>query len=239
MKKIPFGETSSKSSKLLHGGIRYLESFHIKLVREALEDRAWWIKNAGQYTKISRFFIPVYKSKSRSRLKLYLGAKLYEWLAGKYSLGRSEYHSKAETLKLNPELSPAGLLGSVSYVDVQMNDSGLSGWLISKAESVGVVIQSNTHIENIGTDGLITKANGESIKFMKIVNACGPWAKQLIDSSRVDSSFDLALVKGGHRFLNRELSNPLVIQVPADSRIVFPCRKKVKCWLELLSRCIK
>ena len=54
--KIPFSETSSKSSKLLHGGIRYLENFQIKLVREALEDRADWIKNVEQHTKIRRFF---------------------------------------------------------------------------------------------------------------------------------------------------------------------------------------
>jgi glycerol-3-phosphate dehydrogenase len=59
--KTPFCETSSKSSKLLHGGIRYLESFHIKLVRDALEDRAWWIKNAKEFTKTTRFFIPIYK----------------------------------------------------------------------------------------------------------------------------------------------------------------------------------
>lgn len=219
--RTPFSETSSKSSKLLHGGIRYLENFHIKLVREALEDRAWWIKNAAEYTKTARFFIPIYKEKSRSRLKLYFGAKLYEWLAGKNSLGRSKYHSEAETLKLNPELSSAGLLGSVSYVDVQMDDIGLSEWLLKKAESVGVVVKINTHIQSISANGLVNKADGESIKFAKIVNTCGPWAKQLVDNSRVDTAFDLALVKGSHLFVDRVISNPLVIQIPADGRIIF------------------
>ena len=219
--KTPFSETSSKSSKLLHGGIRYLESFHINLVREALEDRAWWIKNAEEYTKVARFFIPIYKEKSRSRLKLYLGAKFYELLAGKNSLGKSRYHNTSETLRLNPDLKPDGLLGSVSYVDVQMNDIGLSGWLLNKAESAGVVIHSNTSIKSISTDGLITKANGQSKKFTKVINACGPWAKQLIDDSGINAEFDLALLKGSHLFVDFELSNPLVIQVPGGNRIIF------------------
>ncbi len=59
--KTPFTETSSKSSKLLHGGIRYIETFHLKLVREALADRAWWIEKAKQYTKINRFFFQFIK----------------------------------------------------------------------------------------------------------------------------------------------------------------------------------
>lgn len=77
-RKTPFSETSANSSKLLHGGIRYLEKGHIKLVRDALEDRAWWMKNAKEHTKIARFYIPIYKNHSRSQLKLYIGAKLYE-----------------------------------------------------------------------------------------------------------------------------------------------------------------
>lgn len=217
----PFGETSSKSSKLLHGGIRYLESFHIKLVREALQDRAWWIMNAGQYTKVNRFYIPIFKNRSRSRLKLYTGVKFYEWLAGSNSLGKSKYHNREETLAHNPALLPDGLLGSVSYIDVQMDDISLSEWLLKKAESLGVDIQSNTRIQRIGEDGLITKENGETVKFKKIVNVCGPWARKIVDDSEVNSSYRLALIKGSHIYLNRTLANPLVIQVPEDGRVVF------------------
>jgi glycerol-3-phosphate dehydrogenase len=158
-----------------------------------------------------------------------LGAKFYEWLAGKNSLGISKYHSKVETLRLNPELSAVGLLGSVSYIDVQMNDIGLSEWLLKRAESVGVVVQTNTRVQSISTNGSITISNGESIKFTKVVNTCGPWAKQLLDDSRVNTAFKLALVKGSHLFVDCELSNPLVIQVPEDGRIIFamPCEGKM------------
>jgi len=219
--KTPFSETSSKSSKLLHGGIRYLENFHIKLVREALVDRAWWIKNAGQHTKINRFFIPIYKGKSRGRLKLYLGAKIYEWLADQNLLGRSQYHSPKETLEHNPVLSPDGLLGAVSYIDVPMDDRNLSEWLIRRAESLGIVIRNGTPIQRVVTDGSVELADGEIIRHAKVINACDPWVKELIERSNINSAYSLALVKGSHLIGDRFLANPLVIQVKKDGRIVF------------------
>ena len=105
----PFAETSSKSSKLLHGGIRYLEHFHFGLVREALSERAWWLKEAPRYTTQRRFYMPIYQGMPRSRWLLYAGAKLYQMLAGRKSLGSSAYHSKRETLEANPHLSDIGL----------------------------------------------------------------------------------------------------------------------------------
>lgn len=217
----PFSETSSKSSKLLHGGIRYLETFQIRLVREALADRAWWRRNAEQHTEISRFFIPIYEGKSRSRLKLFLGAKIYEWLSGRYSLGRSQYHSRDETLERNPLLSPDRLLGSVSYIDIQMHDQNLSKWLIERAGSLGVIIRSGTPVQKIETNGSVELTDGEVIQHTKVVNACGPWAMKLIERSCIKSAYSLALVRGSHLIVDRFLANPLVIQVPNDGRIVF------------------
>jgi len=75
------GQTSSSSSKLLHGGIRYLEQGHLGLVRESLLDRYWWLKNAGKFCKKIEISMPVYKDSPRSRLKLFSGAKLYSLLA--------------------------------------------------------------------------------------------------------------------------------------------------------------
>ena len=86
---IPFAETSSKSSKLLHGGIRYLEQFRFGMVREALIERAWWLKEAPQFTRVSRFYIPIDDFSPRSRWVLYAGAKLYQLLAGHRGLGAS------------------------------------------------------------------------------------------------------------------------------------------------------
>jgi glycerol-3-phosphate dehydrogenase len=173
---------------LLHGLIRYLETFHFKLAREALEDRVWWIKNAEQYTRINRFFIPTYKNKSRNRLRLYLGVKVYEWLAGQYSLGRSQYHSPKETLEHNPARSPEGLLGAVSYIDVQIDDRNLSEWLIRRAESPGVIIRNRTPVQRIETDGSVELINVEVVRHTKIINAFGPWIKELNDRSSINSA---------------------------------------------------
>lgn len=220
-RSLPFSETSSRSSKLLHGGIRYLENGHVKLVREALEDRAWWVNNAPEYTKVNNFFIPIYKTSSRSRLKLYAGVKLYEYLASSYSLGPSKYHNVKATLKANNCLSPDGLLGSVSYFDVQMDDVGLSEWLVRKARSLGVVIVDHTGVGRLLPEGVVILSDGREIAYSKIVNACGPWAAKIMAESCIKSDYSLAPVKGSHIIVQRSINNPIVIQVPEDSRIVF------------------
>ena len=217
----PFSETSSRSSKLLHGGIRYLENGHIKLVREALEDRAWWVQNAPKYTQVNNFFIPIYENSSRSRLKLYAGVKLYEYLASSYSLGPSKYHNLEATLKANNCLSSDGLLGSVSYFDVQMDDIGLSEWLVGKAHSLGAIILDHTCVDRLSPEGVVMLSNGKKAVYDKIVNACGPWVAKILAESCIKSDFSLAPVKGSHIIVDRSINNPIVIQIPEDSRIVF------------------
>ena len=217
----PLKKTSAKSSKLLHGGLRYLEHFEFKLVKKALAERAWWVKNAGEHTMIRRFYVPIYKGVSRSRIKLFLGVKTYEWLAGRHSLGASQHHTAEETIKHNPDLSTDKLLGSVSYMDVQMDDIKLSNWLVERSKSLGVTIITNTVVKSIKTDGTVELADGVVLKYTKVINAAGPWAKELIDRSQIKSAYSLALVKGSHLVINRTLPNPLVIQNQSDGRIVF------------------
>ena len=82
-KKSLLSETSSKTTKLLHGGLRYLESFHFKEVRNGLNDRYWWLKNFPQNTNKIKISIPLQNSCSLELIKFYSGIKLYEFLAGK------------------------------------------------------------------------------------------------------------------------------------------------------------
>ena len=217
----PFAETSSKSSKLLHGGIRYLEHFHFGLVREALSERAWWLKEAPRYTTQRRFYMPIYQGMPRSRWLLYAGAKLYQMLAGRKSLGSSAYHSKRETLEANPHLSDVGLLGSVSYMDVQMDEPGLSAWLLDRAVSAGVELMSNTPVASVSTEGQVVLATGDSLSFDWVVNAAGPWASALLQASSIASNYRIELVRGSHLRFARTLPHPLVIQSRFDQRIIF------------------
>ena len=218
---IPFAETSSKSSKLLHGGIRYLEQFRLGLVREALIERAWWLKEAPQFTRVSRFYIPIDQYSPRSRWMLYAGAKLYEVLAGQRGLGPSRYHSARETLEHNPELSPQGLRASVSYVDVQMDEPGLSAWLLDRAMEAGVRLESQTAVDQVRTDGRLSLASGDEWSFDWIVNAAGPWSAGLLAKSGIQSAYKISLIRGSHLRFSRPLTHPLVVQSRVDDRIVF------------------
>jgi glycerol-3-phosphate dehydrogenase len=122
---------------------------------------------------------------------------------------------------MNPFLIKDNLLGSVSYVDLQMEDVDLSQWLLHRAKSLGVEIKGNTSVENISVDGSLNLSDGDSFKYDKIVNACGPWALELLEKSNISSPFHLFLIRGSHIIINRTINIPIVIQVLSDRRIVF------------------
>ena len=214
-------QTSAASSKLLHGGIRYLEHGHIKLVREALEDRSWWLKYAPSYTRKTRFFVPIYSERSRTRLKLYVGVKLYEYISGRHAIGTSEWHSRSETLSLNPLLMKEGLKGSVSYFDVQMNDEALGMWVLKQAQVAGLYLNEDSPVTRVSTNGEVYFDDGRVNKYDYVVNATGPWATNLLSQSEIDCRHSLKLVRGSHLIINRKIENALVLQVKEDNRIVF------------------
>ena len=216
-----FSETSSKSSRMFHGGIRYLEQGHLSLVKEALRERKAWMDFCPDDTYVKRFYIPIYKSQSRSRFKLFLGVKLYEWLAGKYSLGYSQYHSKKDTLSHIPNLKEQGLIGSVSYLDAVFNDVAVSQKLLEKLKDLGGVINEGVPVESLTDNGAILLADGHVKKFDFIVNAAGPWSSELLKTSKIYSSVSLDLIRGSHLVVDYKIAHPVVFQVAEDQRIIF------------------
>jgi len=216
----PFAETSSKSSRMLHGGIRYLEQGHIKLVREALIERDEWQRIAPNATRIERFFFPIYSDSPRGRSTLFAGALLYQWLAGRYSLGKSRLHGKQDVLTTFPELNSENLRGGVSYCDLVMDDQALAEILLSEARSSGVTIYPNTAVSNLTTNGSL-EANSDELSFDHIINATGPWASDVLTQANIESRFDVEHVRGSHLLLELSLPHALVFQVPTDNRIVF------------------
>jgi len=216
-----FSETSSKSSRMFHGGIRYLEQGHFALVKEALRERKTWAEFCPGDTQAKRFFIPIYRSKSRSRAKLFFGVKLYELLSGGYSFGKSFYHSKKETLQHLSYLKDKDLLGSVSYVDVVFDDVAVSQKLISRLEASGGLLKENITVTKVSENGEILFADGSVKKFDRIVNAAGPWSVELLKQSRIHSEVEYNLIKGSHLILDYEVTHPAVFQVGSDQRIIF------------------
>ena len=113
--------TSSRSTKLVHGGVRYLAQGDIGLVREALHERGLLLQNAPHLCHNQAFIIPNYNWWG---VPFYtIGLKLYDLLAGRRSLGASEHLSRAETLRQLPNLRPKGLRGGVRYHDGQFDDA--------------------------------------------------------------------------------------------------------------------
>ena len=101
--------TSSASTKLLHGGLRYLEHGRFSLVRESLRERAWWLEAAPDVTQVIPILFPIFQGSPRSRWTIKLGMFLYDRLAGKYGVGKHRWMSCAELTEAMPNLKSDGL----------------------------------------------------------------------------------------------------------------------------------
>ncbi len=116
--------TSGKSTKLVHGGVRYLAQGNIKLVREANIERGLLFKNAPHLVKNQSFIIPVYNL--WDKIKYTIGLKLYDWIAGSWSLGSSNFISANKVIGKIPAINKKNLIGGVLYHDGQFDDARLA-----------------------------------------------------------------------------------------------------------------
>lgn len=218
--RMPFAETSNASSRMLHGGIRYLEQGHIGLVREALLERDEWQQFSPDATRVERFYFPVFADSPRGKWVLFAGTLLYQWLAGRFSVGRSQLHSASDIQATFPNLVSNGLQGGASYCDVVMEYELLAQQLVSEAIDKGVTLKNETSVQKISTDGEVLVNDG-SVKFDRVVNATGPWAARLLEHSGIESEYTIEHVRGSHLILNYSLDHALVLQAPDDRRIIF------------------
>ncbi|MGZ7080670.1 MAG: FAD-dependent oxidoreductase, partial [Thermoanaerobaculia bacterium] len=123
--KGAFGaQTSSATTKMIHGGLRYLEGLHFGLVREALRERAWLLRNVPDLVKPIEILLPVYRDSPRSRLEIRAGLVMYDLLAGRENIRRHRSLTTAEITSRAP-LVTEGLLGGFAYWDAQVDDSRL------------------------------------------------------------------------------------------------------------------
>lgn len=214
------GETSSNSSKLLHGGLRYLESGEFRLVREALAERAWWLGQCPQHAHPLRFALPVYRDRSRSPFVIGAGILLYGLLAGRRHIGRSSWVGAREFARQNPELRAEGLRGGFYYHDGQMDDRALGLWVAARAREDGVQILEHTEVRRVDTAGSVETAAGER-RFDLVVNVAGPWSQALLERSGIEPAFGIDWVRGSHLFFDTPLRQACLLQVPGEKRIFF------------------
>ena len=231
--------TSSRATKLLHGGVRYLAQGNIKLVREALHERAVILRNAPHLAQRLAFVIPVY---SRWRQWQYgLGLTAYSWLAGAQSLGKTEWLSAAETVAALPTVRQAGLVGGIRYWDAQFDDARLALALATTAAHEGAVLLNYCAVEQLVHDAQGQVAGAicrdaetglqTTVAARCVVNATGVWVDEICRQDRPAgvpaSANDRGRVqpsRGAHVVLDPSfLPSDAALMVPAtsDGRVLF------------------
>src|SRR5580704_649292 len=151
LEQSDFGKgTSSRSTKLVHGGVRYLEQGNVALVMEALKERGLLLQNAPHLVRNLAFVVPNY---DWWEAPFYgIGLKLYNLLAGKYGFGPSSILSREETLERLPAIKPEGLRGGVIYFDGQFDDSRLLINLVATAWEQGATLLNYAPVTELTKD---------------------------------------------------------------------------------------
>jgi glycerol-3-phosphate dehydrogenase len=216
----PMGQTSQASTKLLHGGLRYLEHGDFGLVREGLRERAWWLRAAPNLTRRIDIVVPVYRGSPRGRLSLKAGLLAYDLLAGSAGLGWHRWLRASEVLRRAPTLRREGLIGGYLFLDGQMDDHALGLWALEQVRAKGVELRVHAAVTQVDVAGGIVCGTGRQA-FDFVVNAAGPWAAELLAASGIASQHGLDLVRGSHLLLDREIGSGFLLQSPDDGRVCF------------------
>jgi glycerol-3-phosphate dehydrogenase len=225
------GGTSSRSTKLVHGGVRYLRQGDVGLVLEALRERGRLLANAPHLVRELAFVVPTYAAWERPFYGI--GLKLYDLLAGRLGLGPSRRLSRDETLARLPTLDPEGLLGGVLYHDAQFDDARLALALaLTLADLGGVPLNHLRAVALLKSEGLVSGAvlrDEESgaeraVHARAVVNATGVWADEVRRLDDPGSAPLLAPSQGIHLVLERRfLPGGSAVLVPHtdDGRVLF------------------
>ena len=230
--------TSSRSSKLIHGGLRYLEQFHFGLVRESLRERAILTRMAPHLSRPLEFLVPVYSSSERSplganRLKLAAGLWLYDLLAGRHNTGRHRWLTADAALKRAPALEPSGLRGAFVYYDCLTDDSRLVIEVIKAAAAHGASAANHASASGFrkNDEGVscvrIEDALDEKsfeLRARVVVNASGVWSDEVSRLSDADAPKKLRPSKGIHVVTPWEkFQNQTAVLIPSlgEQRFLF------------------
>ena len=229
---LAFG-TSSRSSRLLHGGLRYLAQGRLGLVREASNEKKILHRIAPHLAEPLAFIFPAYNGTRWPLWQLRLGVKMYDLLCSGKNLGKSGALTRDEVLNRVPELDPDGLTGAVRYFDALTNDARLVIDTLRSAKKKGAVILNYLQFKSAVRDSGVWMCELEEklqprkyiVRARAILNASGPWTEQLMQS-RVK----LRLTKGIHIvFERRYLPIPEAVALAEGNRLLFliPWGKRV------------
>jgi len=199
--------------------LRYLEQGHLVLVAESLRKRARWLREVPQHCHWLLLLLPIYRQQARPAWQWWLG--LYDGLALRQFPGFARWLKADAVLRGQPGLKADGLLGAWQFWDGQMDEQALGGWVEHQARSAGVVFYEQCELQRIDAVGgvaeVVAGAGGPSRRaYNWLVNACGPWAVQLLERTGISSLVQLDLVRGS----NLLVPPPPGIPLPDDRLFV-------------------
>lgn len=225
--------TSSRSSRLIHGGVRYLEHGYLKLVFEASRERRALLRNAPHLVRPLRFTWPVYRGARLPRWKVRAGLALYDTLALFRNVGRHKGLSRSGVIEAEPALRQDGLLGGATYWDAATDDSALTLANVLDAREAGAVVLNHATVDRLTqTDALVTGAvvhdsiarRDVTVRARVVVNATGPWTDAIrrmedpLSAPAVLGTKGVHIAVPAHRVGNRAAVTMLS---PVDGRVMF------------------
>jgi len=216
--------TSSKSSKLIHGGLRYLETGQFKLVYECLQERKYLLHNAPHLVKLVPFYIPVFKNSLRSSLIIRAGLSIYSLFSKKpfKTISRKKWH-QLDGLNTND------LVTVFQYYDAQTDDQQLTEAVMNSAQEMGAIVYTNTVFDkaecqqNYCTAHFTRDNKQQIITSRLIINTSGPWVNHVLEKITPEQShIDIDLVLGSHIIINKKPAQGIYyLESPHDQRAVF------------------
>lgn len=220
--------TSSRSSKLIHGGLRYLESAQFNLVRECLHERSLLLNNAPELVKLKPFYIPVYSENSRPAWKIRAGLSLYSTLGGLSDDTRFKIIPKHDWNMLDG-IDQNDLQKVFCYYDAQTDDRLLTKAVMRSAQTLGAELEMPAQLMSAER-----QHNGYTVFYQKddqqfecqaglLINAAGPWVNEVLNKINPKvSRLDIDLIQGSHIIIEGAMTQGIYyIEAPEDKRAVF------------------
>jgi glycerol-3-phosphate dehydrogenase len=223
--------TSSRSTKLVHGGVRYLAQGDIRLVYDALQERGLLLQNASHLVKRQAFVIPCYNW--FSKIKYIIGLTIYDWLSGRFSFGKSRFLNRKEVRKLLPGIKEEGLVGGVEYFDGQFDDARLAINLAQSCAERGGVLLNYCKVtgllkENEKVNGVeaVDVETGQQFKMQAkvVINATGVFVNDILQMDVPKSKPLVRPSQGVHLVLPKSFlpgDSALMIPKTTDGRVLF------------------
>jgi glycerol-3-phosphate dehydrogenase len=233
LEQADFGKgTSSRATKLVHGGVRYLEQGNVSLVMEALKERGLLRQNAPHLVSELPLIVPSYAWWEGPFYGI--GLKLYQMLSGKYGFGSSQLLSKEETIKRLPSVNPEGLTGGVVYYDGQFDDTRLLINLVATAHAQGATLLNYAKVTKLhkGPDGIVRGLTWEDLETGEshevdakvVVNATGAFTDSVRHLAEPDAAKMIAPSQGAHIILDRSFlpgTDAILVPHTKDGRVMF------------------